>query len=291
MIDTVEIDERINKCERILKDNPHSQIFAALADAHRKKGELDAAFRVCRQGLRLHPDYGPGRLVMAKVNFDRKMYDWAEAELNEAIKLDGRTRATDLLEVEILIRRGFFSKAKVVLDRIRVADPGNEYFASLMKQIEDGVAQKKAKLAETEEFYRTSMRSERAEDFREDHETADDEAPVNFESALIQVSKLSKVEATFYSNLDGMVGDSLAPDNWDLEKHAASLTEICRFVASSIETVQMGTWCDILIESETRTSVLTLLKDRILVVLCNKDVNLGSLKLRLNKIVENLRED
>ena len=147
MLDTIEIDERIQKCEKILKENPNSQIFAALADVLRKKGELDSAFRICRQGIRLHPDYGCGRLVMAKINYDRKMYDWAEEELREAIRLDGRTRAIDLLEVEILIKRGFFSEAGIILNRLKSADPHNEYYHSLVQQIEAGKKGRGRKLA------------------------------------------------------------------------------------------------------------------------------------------------
>ena len=91
MLNLTTLDDRITKCKKILDENPESQIFAAYADALRKNGELDKAFRVCRQGLRIHPGYGSGHMVMARINFDRKMYDWAESELAEAIELEGRT--------------------------------------------------------------------------------------------------------------------------------------------------------------------------------------------------------
>ena len=106
MIESASLTERIEQCERILKENSKSQVFAALADALRLNGDLDQAFRVCRQGLRIHPDYGAGHLVMAKINLGRKMYDWAEQELNKAVELDGETRATEQLRVEILIAKG-----------------------------------------------------------------------------------------------------------------------------------------------------------------------------------------
>ena len=111
MMESASLAERIEKCERILKENSNSQVFAALADAYRSKGDLDQAFRVCRQGLRLHPEYGPGHLVMAKINFERKMFDWAEQELEEAVTLDGETRATQQLRVEVLHRQGQFCRS------------------------------------------------------------------------------------------------------------------------------------------------------------------------------------
>ena len=68
MIDLDEIEDRIAKCNKLLDANPNSQIFAALAEAYRKKGELDKAFRICQGGLRIHPSYGSAHVVMAKIN-------------------------------------------------------------------------------------------------------------------------------------------------------------------------------------------------------------------------------
>ena len=53
MATTSELDDRIEKCQRLLDADPNSQIFAALAEAYRKKGELDLAFRICKNGFKL----------------------------------------------------------------------------------------------------------------------------------------------------------------------------------------------------------------------------------------------
>jgi predicted regulator of Ras-like GTPase activity (Roadblock/LC7/MglB family) len=290
MIHEADIDERIEKCERILRENPHSQVFAALAESLRKRGELDAAFRVCMRGIRLHPDYGAGRLVMARISYDRKMYDWAERELSDAIKLDGRTRSTDLLEVEILIKRGFFSKAKVILDRLRTADPDNDYYRTLLKDIDEGKAAKKAKLAETEEFYRLSAKEDRASEAQQIADQGELDHEVTFDSTLEILSKFPKVEAVFYASLAGLVDKSVAPESIDLDAHAASLGEICRFVSSSMDSVNFEQWQEILVEAPSRKYLLCSLHERILIVLCREDVNLGSLKLRIAKIGESLRK-
>lgn len=290
MLDTTEIDERIEKCEKILKENPQSQIFAALADGLRKRGSLDQAFRVCKQGLRLHPDYGPGRLVMARISFDRKMYDWAERELEEAIRLEGRTRAADLLEVEILIERGFFSKAKVILDRLKAADPANEFYRSLDDRIAKGKADKKAKLAETEEFYRVTAKATKAVDLKKISELAPVNVPMTYDSALELVSGFPRVRGAFYATSDGMVDSSIAPEYLDIEAYSDSLTEICRFIATAIDEIGLADWNEILIETEGQMFALASLDDRILVAICQADVNLGSLKLKFLNIRESLRK-
>ncbi len=288
MIDTAVIDERIGKCENILRDNPHSQIFAALAEALRKKGELDAAFRVCLQGLRMHPDYGAGHLVMARISHDRKMYDWAEKELSEAIRLDGRTRVTDILETEILIEKGFFSKAAVRLGELRSADPANEYLKSLQDKIQEGKISRKAKLAETEEFYGASLKEKEADGFMQTDDDKGDE-PVTYESALDRVSGFPGVEAVFYTNYEGLVGDAIAPDGYDLNAVSASLTEVCRFVGAGIGSIRLGGWRELLIENSSGMWALIALPDRILGLRCRTNINLGSLKLKVARLCDSLR--
>lgn len=290
MIDTVEIDERIEKCEKILKENPDSQIFAALADSLRKKGELDHAFRVCRQGLRIHPDYGPGHLVMAKVNFDRKLYDWAEKELEEAIRLDGRTRSTDILEIEILIKRGFYSKAKLILDRLKVADPANEYYHELEQRIDSGKAEKKAKLAEAEEFYRTQVQSEKASQFS-DTETEIPDRPAGFDEALQIVAEFPGVEAAFLTNSEGLVSESKSKIEIDLEPFGAESAELSRFLDGELGGIEFGGMITLHIETENRALFLISVEGRILTAICRSDINLGSFRLRVQKIIDGLRKE
>ncbi|MBU1317637.1 MAG: hypothetical protein KKG33_07580 [candidate division Zixibacteria bacterium] len=288
MLNTVEIDDRIEKCDRILKENPQSQIFAALADALRKKGELDGAFKACHRGLRMHPDYGGGRLVMAKICFDRKMYDWAEKELAEAIRLEGRTRTTDLLEVEILIKRGFFAKAQVVLDKLKSTDSRNEYYRTLQSEIDDGRADKKAALAATKEFYNQSLRAERSPEVQ--HDGIDDQ-PMTFDRALETVAKYPNMRAAFLVNSQGLVENSIAPDDYALDENAAEMAEIVRYVTASLDSVSFGSLQQILVETSTYKYAMAVIDSRILVGVCKSEVNIGSLKQKLLRISDSLRRD
>ena len=84
MISSQNIEDRIRKCHKIMDDDPNSQIFAALADAYRKKGDMDQAFKICQNGLKIHPSYASAHIVMAKINLDRGLYDWAGIEAQKA---------------------------------------------------------------------------------------------------------------------------------------------------------------------------------------------------------------
>lgn len=132
MLSVTQLDERIDKCLAILADNPHSQVFAALAEAYRKRGELGRAFAVCKGGLKHHPDYAPAHIVMAKLYLHHGMYDEALESLKRAESADGVTRASELLEVEILIGKRDLDQAKMVIDRLRSTDRANPALKDLL---------------------------------------------------------------------------------------------------------------------------------------------------------------
>jgi tetratricopeptide (TPR) repeat protein len=131
---TREIDERISKCEKILSANPGSQIFAALAEAHRKKGSLDEAFAVCQKGLKSHPKYGSAHVVMAKINIDKGLFDWAESEVEKAAKLGANVHAIETLKCEILVSQGDTDQAIVRIEKQLKLDPQNDHLKRLLKR-------------------------------------------------------------------------------------------------------------------------------------------------------------
>jgi tetratricopeptide (TPR) repeat protein len=135
MIDTIELDDRIAKCEKILAADNNSQIFAALADAYRKKGEINKAREICLEGLKNHPKYSSARVVLAKIHISDGNFTAAREELNRAIESSGRSRAIDILEAEIYIRLGKETEAKVLLERLYSSDPEDELVLNLMSMI------------------------------------------------------------------------------------------------------------------------------------------------------------
>ncbi|HSG99231.1 MAG TPA: tetratricopeptide repeat protein [candidate division Zixibacteria bacterium] len=139
MIDLQEIEERIAKCEKILDANPGSQIFAALAEAHRKKGDLDKAFQVCQKGLKTHPDYGSAHLVMAKINLDKGLFDWADTEVEKAAKLGGNVHKVEALRCEIMVSKGQFADAAERIKKQLQRDPANEGLRKLLEVAERAV--------------------------------------------------------------------------------------------------------------------------------------------------------
>lgn len=135
MLSVAQLDERIERCLAILSDNPHSQVFAALAEAYRKRGDFGRAFAVCKGGLKSHPDYAPAHVVMAKLYLHQGMLDEARQSLMHAINIDGPTRTTDQLETEILLAVGDLDAAAGVVERLRNADSRHPLVKELEEQL------------------------------------------------------------------------------------------------------------------------------------------------------------
>jgi len=138
----LELQDRISKCEKILSTNPGSQIFAALADAYRKRGDLDLAFQVCQKGLKTHPDYGSAHLVMAKINLDKGMYDWAEAEVVRSAQLTGNTQMVEALRAEIMIYKGEPEAALSQLQKLHRQDAQNTQVKELISVANRAIAER-----------------------------------------------------------------------------------------------------------------------------------------------------
>jgi tetratricopeptide (TPR) repeat protein len=67
----------IEKYEKAYKKDPRSKVFAALAEAYRKQGDLDEALRIGEDGVLKHPHFPSGRVALAKIFFDKQMYERA----------------------------------------------------------------------------------------------------------------------------------------------------------------------------------------------------------------------
>jgi hypothetical protein len=135
MLNVAHLDERIEKCLSILADNPYSQVFAALAEAYRKRGDFGRAFSVCKSGLKHHPDYAPAHIVMAKLYLHQGMQAEALASIERAVTIDGTTRATDFVEAETRLAMQDAEGARPIIDRLRATDRHDPVIQELCQRL------------------------------------------------------------------------------------------------------------------------------------------------------------
>jgi len=283
MANLLELEERIDKCQKILSEHPDSQIFAALAEAYRKKGELDRAFEFCRNGLRNHPDYGAGHLIMAKINFDREMYSEAEKELLLAIKLDGRTRLTEQLLARIMIKRGEFKEAKNVVEKLLTTDKKNSTLKTLLEEVQKGLKEEKKRgvvFTPPEELIP-----------REEKPAKVIEKNLPFSEALFSLTSLPSLMAALVIGDDGLVRESRLKIDFDQESLGATGTQIFREIRENLPSINFGELHQFLLETEEMDFWAVKLKKYILLMVCRSEANLGFLKIQVDQILERLAEE
>src|SRR5580698_2425157 len=66
---------------RRFREDPTSRVFAPLAEAYRRMGQVEEAIEICREGLEHHPDFHGGRVALAKCYIDKRLFAEARVEL------------------------------------------------------------------------------------------------------------------------------------------------------------------------------------------------------------------
>ncbi len=268
---SVELDERIEKCEEILARNPDSFIFAALSDAYRKKGDLAKAFSICNRGLKLHPDYGPGHLVMAKINLERGMYAEAERELSLAIQVDGKTRATELLLAQLLMRKGRLKDAKMILEKLKATDPENQPIKDLLNDLKKGADMGPAAVREL--IAKERWQIEKIADFKD---------------AVDYLKLLPFVQGALVVGQDGLVVEEKLNPQLNREILGPVAITLFRCAEEGMPKIGFGEPEQVLVEIESSKLWVIGFEEYRFALCCSAEVNLGALKIRMTQLFEHM---
>ncbi len=293
-----EIEDRIAKCRKILSENPNSTIFAALAEAYRKKGDLERASLICKKGLELHPDYGPAHLVMAKINLDRKLYDEAEKELEAAAGLDGRTRAVELISSEILIKKGKNQEAENILNKLISSEPENEGLKHLLGSIKRTAAPPNFTKPRATP---AKVRFDAGPKLKTITKLQEVQAPSTFPKLKVEkaytINEILEILGAFPAvagvllvGKDGLILENRLKLDLSPDLVAAVATDISEVTKASLIKIEFGKLKQLLIEAQSLKFWIFNLKTSFLILVCSPQVNIGSLKMKTNELLETLEE-
>jgi predicted regulator of Ras-like GTPase activity (Roadblock/LC7/MglB family) len=270
-----EIDERIEKCQKILGQHPESQIFAALSEAYRKKGNLEKAKQICSQGLSIHPNYGSAHLVMAKIDLDQKSYQEAEEELMLAVQTDGMTRTTELLLSQILILKGQVKEAEAILERLSNVDPDNPAVIKLLKEIGKEAKSVRPKKREKDERILISPRRK-------------PEEKILASQALDELWNLPGVTGIWVVDREGLVLESRSEEKEEKDIYGTNAIQIFEMASRELPKIEFGQLFETLIEGKNFNLWIMKLPKHFLVLKCEKEANIGLLKIRLSKLKDHI---
>jgi tetratricopeptide (TPR) repeat protein len=118
--------DEISRYRQILAREPTSLIFAALAEAYRKRSLLRQAIEVCRRGLRAHPNFLSGRVALARAYAEAGQTELARKELEKVVSSAPDNLAAQRLLAEIYRENHNLDQLERTLHRILALDASDE---------------------------------------------------------------------------------------------------------------------------------------------------------------------
>lgn len=128
--------ELLERYQIMLEKDPRSQVFAPLAEAYRKMGLLEEAFRICVRGVQFHPHFAGGRLAMAKVLMDRDNPQGAMAELEKVVELSPDNIMAHQMMGELFLKQKNAKSALRAYKMVLFLAPTNERAQQAVKKLE-----------------------------------------------------------------------------------------------------------------------------------------------------------
>src|SRR5688572_7255479 len=94
-----------------LDKNPHSKVFAPLAESYRKLGMIDEAMEILKQGLKKHPHYTLGHLSLGACYFDKEKFDLCYKILLPLVSLNLENILLQKLFAQAALKLGHWEEA------------------------------------------------------------------------------------------------------------------------------------------------------------------------------------
>jgi pentatricopeptide repeat protein len=116
---------------------PRSRVFAPLAETYRKLGMHDEALKVLRDGIKYHPDYTLGYIVLSHVYFDKENYEVAYSTLRPFILKNLENITLQKLFAEVCMKLDYLEEALNTYKNLLLINPRDEEVAVQVKLIED----------------------------------------------------------------------------------------------------------------------------------------------------------
>lgn len=135
-IDQIKISETISKYQELYDKDPSSKIFAPLAEAYRKTGQLEMALQIATQGTNLHPGFASGLVTLARILIDTSEHNEAISYLKTAVELSPDNFLAHKLLGESYIKLMQPSKALQVFKMALYLDPLDEFAKKMVKKLE-----------------------------------------------------------------------------------------------------------------------------------------------------------
>lgn len=136
VMDDYKTTDTINKYRELYNKDSSSKIFAPLAEAYRKAGQLDQAYQIAKKGIESHPDFASGQLTYARVLIDLEKAEEAISHLKIATEMSPDNFLAHKILGETYIQLKEPNKALQVFKMALYLDPMDEFAKKMVKKLE-----------------------------------------------------------------------------------------------------------------------------------------------------------
>src|SRR5688500_4476797 len=128
--------DEIARLEAMHGANPEGRVFAHLAEAYRKGGELERAREVLTAGLERHPGYASAHVVLGRVLLDLSDRAAADNAFRRVLELDPHNMVALRARADIAHEQGNREEALGYYRSLLTLDPSDEHASLRILEIE-----------------------------------------------------------------------------------------------------------------------------------------------------------
>lgn len=127
----------LTKYSQLYEKNPKSRVFAPLAESYRKIGMLDESLNILRKGIKQHPSYILGYIVLAHCYFDKEQFEMAYNTLRPFVSQNLENLSLQKLFARTCVKLGYLEEALNSYKNLLLVNPRDQYVAEQVKLLED----------------------------------------------------------------------------------------------------------------------------------------------------------
>lgn len=126
----------IEKYLDLYRRDPDSKVFAPLAEAYRKNGQIEHALDIALKGVRAHPEFASGRMTLGRIYMAQNLWPKAISELKHASELNPELLLAHKLLGECYLETGAIDLSLQAFKMALYLDPLDEKAKAMTKKLE-----------------------------------------------------------------------------------------------------------------------------------------------------------
>lgn len=132
-----DLNTEIERYRKSLEENPGSRLFAALADAMRRSGDINGAISVAEDGLKRHPRYLGGMVVLGQAFADNRQYDRAKELFLQVVRMNPENIVAQRALAGIYEEIGDTFNAMRTYAILNILDPSDKKVRTRLQELEE----------------------------------------------------------------------------------------------------------------------------------------------------------